>query len=543
MVNARSSIATSLPIAVVVAVTLAGAPTHGQNLDLFVAAERCVACHNGLVTPAGEDISIGSDWRPSMMANAARDPYWQAGVRREILVRPEIADAIQNECSACHMPMTRFAAKAAGLHGGVFAHLPAVRAVDPADRLAVDGVSCAVCHQIGAEGLGERDSFTAGFVVDTATSPGGRTIFGPYEVDSGRQSLMRSAAGFVPEQADHIQSSEMCATCHTLITHALDDDGKVIADFPEQVPYLEWKHSAYASDRKKSCQSCHMPEVEGDAPIAGVLGRPREEVSRHVFRGGNFFMPRIFKRYRGELGVESLPQELETMSARTAAHLASSAAVLKVENVERTRDRLRAEAVIENLAGHKLPSAYPSRRAWIHFTVRDRKGAVVFESGRLEPDGSIVGNDNDADAGRYEPHHAVIESPGQVQIYEPIMAGPEGTVTTVLLTAVQYLKDNRILPDGFEKATAAKEIAVHGKATTDPDFVGGGDRVRFDVAIADAEGPFTVEAELWYQPIGHRWAHNLAQEQAPEIDFFVSAYEALAPQSATLLASDRIITD
>ena len=78
------------------------------------------------------------------------------------------------------------------------------------------------------------------------------------------------------------------------------------------------------------------------------------------------------------------------------------------------------------------------RRAWIHFTVRDHSGEIVFESGRPEPDGSIVGNDNDADPARFEPHHTVIGNADQVQIYEAIMAGPNDAVTTVLLTAVPY---------------------------------------------------------------------------------------------------------
>ena len=78
----KSRIVATVSIAAAVVAMAAGGPALGQDLDLFVTAERCVACHNVLVAPTGEDISIGSDWRSSMMANSARDPYWQAGVRR-----------------------------------------------------------------------------------------------------------------------------------------------------------------------------------------------------------------------------------------------------------------------------------------------------------------------------------------------------------------------------------------------------------------------------------------------------------------------------
>jgi len=60
----------------------AGKKAHA-DLSLFTHSDNCVACHNGLSTPAGEDVSIGATWRSTMMANSARDPYWQAGVCRE----------------------------------------------------------------------------------------------------------------------------------------------------------------------------------------------------------------------------------------------------------------------------------------------------------------------------------------------------------------------------------------------------------------------------------------------------------------------------
>ena len=138
-----------------------------------------MACHNGLVTPSGQDISIGFDWRPTMMANSGRDPYWQAGVRRETIDHPEARAAIEDECSICHMPMARYQAKANGRPGEIFAHLP----FDPdkeGDRFAADGVSCSLCHQITRDRLGTRESFVGGFVVDTKSPRGQRAEYGPY---------------------------------------------------------------------------------------------------------------------------------------------------------------------------------------------------------------------------------------------------------------------------------------------------------------------------------------------------------------------------
>jgi hypothetical protein len=447
------------------------------------------------------------------------------------------SEAIQHECSACHMPMNRYVAKVSGQKAKVFDHLPISRQETHADQLAADGVSCTVCHQIQKDKLGLKESFTAGFVVDTQIPLDQREILGPYEVDDGRKALMQSSSEFIPNQAQHIQSSELCASCHTLYTHALNEKGEVIAELPEQVPYLEWKHSSYPSH--KSCQSCHMPSAESMTHITGVVGKDREDVSRHVFRGGNFFMPKILNRYRDELGVEALTQELETTSLRTAAHLRSSSAQIKLENIHISEGWLQADVCILNQAGHKLPSAYPSRRAWIHFTVTDRFNTIVFESGRIDADGSIQGNDNDSDPEAFEPHYTQIKYPDQVQIYEGILAGPEDKVTTVLLSAVKYIKDNRLLPRGFDKSTAEEDIAVQGLAAQDKNFQESRDTVVYTVQIKGYQGPFHIKAELWYQPIAYRWAHNLKQEDAFEIDRFMSYYNAFSDLSGIILAHDK----
>ncbi len=427
-----------------------------------------MACHNDLVTSSGEDVSIGSGWRGSMMANAARDPYWQAAVRREMLDHPPAAAAIENECSTCHMPMAHYRARVKRTDAKLFAHLPVLPTPLAPNRdavLAADGLGCATCHQITDENFGTRASFVGGFVIDRHKPAGQRVIYGPFDVDLGLTRIMQSASAFIPKKGEHIQDSELCASCHTLITHALDENHQAVGELPEQVPYLEWLHSGYANE--KSCQSCHMPIIQDSVEVSSVLGDRRANVNRHSFRGGNFLIPRMLNRFKTELGVNATAAELDASVSRTLDHLKTRAASVRVDRVQVGETGLSAVVTVTNHAGHKLPTAYPSRRVWLHVTITDHHGDIVFESGELNPDGSIAGNDNDIGEGAFELHYRTITGPDQVQVYEAIMVDPKGTVTTGLTSGIRYVKDNRILPKGFDKQTADSEIAVHGRASED----------------------------------------------------------------------------
>lgn len=507
---------------------------HADPNVLFKTSGNCMPCHNGLVTPSGEDVSIGANWRASMMANSARDPYWQAGVRRETIDHPSAAADIQDECSICHMPMARAMAHASARQGQVFAHLPVNEHSDDEDLLAHDGVSCSMCHQISSEKLGTPESFVGGFVLAGKQSTP-RPIFGPFDVEKGLTTIMRSSAQFQPTHGDHIRESELCATCHTLITKALNPQGQVIGRLPEQMMYLEWKHSAFQAE-KRSCQSCHMPAVEQEMPIASVLGQPRQGLARHVFVGGNFFMLRLLSRYRLELGVAAPTADLDASAFRTVRNLQAETATVSVDRAEMAGGRLELDLAVQNLTGHKLPTAYPARRAWLHVTVRDRNGRQVFESGAIAPSGLIEGNDNDADATKFEPHYTEIRQTDQVQIYESIMGDPAGVPTTGLLTAVRYLKDNRLLPRGFDKGTAEPDIQVVGGATEDADFMGGADRVRYSIDVSGGEGPLQIAVELRFQPIGFRWAQNLKPYDAAETRRFVGYYDSMSSGASETLA-------
>jgi len=525
--------AVSVATALIAVAPNARSANKPSSKPAFQTSDRCLACHNGITAPSGKDVSIGFAWRSSVMANSSRDPYWQASVRRESIDHAGSRAQIEDECSICHMPIVRYEAKESGRTGEVFSHLP-FNSEKKDNAQSEDGVSCSVCHQISKEKLGTRESFNGGFVVaqpQTTVHP----EYGPFAIERGQQRIMQtSSAGFLPEQAAHMRDSALCATCHTLYTAALGKDGKQIGALPEQMPYQEWLHSNYA--QKQSCQSCHMPLVGEDAPIAKVLGIDRPGVRQHIFVGGNFFLQRLLNQYRADLSVTALPHELSVASQGTIDFLQSQAARITIRDIEVSSGNFDLNVLVENLTGHKLPTAYPSRRAWLHIILRDRDGKAVFESGGLNPDGSIRGNDNDADPAKFEPHYSRITSPDQVEIFEPILKDEAGHITTGLLSAVGYLKDNRILPAGFNKRTADADIAVAGDALEDPNFTDAGALIRYSVALGNAQGPFHVEAELWYQPIGFRWAHNLAHYNAAEPQRFVNYYDSMSSSTAVVLA-------
>ena len=136
-----------------------------------------------------------------------------------------------------------------------------------------------------------------------------------------------------------------------------------------------------------------MPEVQEAVAITALYGKPRVGMHRHEFVGGNFFMQRILNAHRDDLGVAALPSELSVAADRAVNFLQTQSARVSIRNLQTTASGLSVDVLVENLTGHKLPTAYPSRRAWLHVVLRDRNGRLVFESGALNPDGSIAGNE------------------------------------------------------------------------------------------------------------------------------------------------------
>ena len=248
-------------------------------------------------------------------------------------------------------------------------------------------------------------------------------------------------------------------------------------------------------------------------------------------------MLRLLNRFRADLGVAASAAELEATARATVRQLQQDTATVSLSEPRVDGNRLAFDVGVTNLTGHKFPTGYPSRRTWLHVTVRDARGGVVFESGAIRRQRLDRRQ-------RQRPRPRRPTSPTTTRSHRPtrcrstsrFSATRSGKPTTGLLTATQYLKDNRLLPRGFDKATAPAEIAVAGGARQDADFGSGGDRVRYRVPVTGA-GPYRVEVELRYQSIGYRWASNLESVKADEPVRFVQYYQATVQGSSVVVAS------
>ena len=212
---------------------------------LFATSDQCLACHNGMTTPSGEDVSIGFAWRGSMMANSARDPYWQAAVRRETIDYPAAAAAIEDECAACHMPMARFQAHVAGRQLEVFSRLGGGPRAAAAIRSRWTG--CRARSATSFRTAVRGSSTTA----NSRSTPPARGASGWCSAPT--TSRRRARASCIRRRGSsrrarpiwNSRSSARPATRCTRRRSAGARRDKPAARFPEQVPYLEWRASAY----------------------------------------------------------------------------------------------------------------------------------------------------------------------------------------------------------------------------------------------------------------------------------------------------------
>ncbi|MGF1546044.1 MAG: hypothetical protein ACFCUG_01805 [Thiotrichales bacterium] len=469
-----------------------------------------------------------------MMAHSFNDPYFQAVLETESMDEfPTLAGLIEDRCLTCHAPMGRENAFKSNtrLDGdGFYRHAQAL--LDPSGR---EGVSCTLCHQIAATELNPQgnavvgeQSFSGQYKIGAA-----RLVYGPY--DGVNQRPMQAQVNNTPRYGHQVTVSSHCASCHTVHTPVMDVNtgGPVLPprEFLEQAPYQEWENSVYGrgtdNAQPQSCQNCHMPTPENYA--TAIVARPPDQVERtpffrHRFIGGNTYALELLEHYRGVLGIQasSSAAGFAAKGAATRAFLRDEAAALTLPHIAVVASELEIDVEILNRTGHKLPSAYPSRRVWLHLRASDGDGRIIFESGAPNARGELS---IDSAATRlqcfakikptgfdhrmcFEPHRDWITDPAQVAVYEAVLGDTNGTITHTLLYADRYLKDNRIPPRGFHAANAIAGTEIVLGEVTDADFNAedaqggsGSDRVHYRIPLGAARGPFQVTVRLLYQSV------------------------------------------
>jgi len=485
--------------------------------EVFATGDGCAMCHSAssrstaMRSAIGEDVSPHALWQASVMANSFRDPYWRAQVAKEVAADPDRGEEVQALCLRCHAPMLHHSRRLAGQG-------PIAVAAAAGDALAQDGVSCTVCHQVQAEGLGTEATFAGKPRIDK-----GRHIFGPYPEPVAQPMLQ--LAGYRVQHGAHVQTSALCGSCHTLHT------GHTGERFPEQTPYLEWRNSDYddeagATATSRTCQQCHMADL-GRARIARNPGGGdflipvREPYRSHSFVGGNAFLLELLAANRDSLGVTAPAAALRQNAVASRRLLAEATVSITIGELQRRDGALHFAVRVDNLTGHKFPTGYPSRRAWLHVQVR-AGNRVVFDSGGWTKDGRLA---DVADELRHE-HHTRVTAREQVVVWELIAADVAGEPTTHLTRMHRRAKDTRLLPKGWRHdGPHATETAPVGIGA-DVDFTAGGDSVDFEIPLAADAPAVSVVAWVRYQTIPPHWVDAVRGVDADECRTFVQLYDA-----------------
>lgn len=520
-----------------------GLPLPQNSNNYFSASGTCYGCHGpdpvnnyAGVDEDGNDVNVMDAWRSTMMANSAHDPFWRAKVSHETTVNPGHKAELEDKCTSCHAPMGRYSS---------FYHDGGLYSIDSLEQspLALDGVSCLPCHMQSADSIGLH--FSGKLLFDT-----NNVAYGPYDNVFG--APMENFVGYAPEYGAHINNAGLCAGCHTLLTETADLEGNLTGDhFVEQATYHEWVNSIYDTDANPeggvTCQGCHVPRIDDAVVISAnyLFLQGKSPFGLHHFAGANSFMLELLKNNIDELGLTASSVQFDSTIARTDRMLKQNSLLLETSVAARDADTAFIDVRLTNLAGHKFPSGYPSRRAFIELAVTNEAGDTLFRSGGWDPSYEVMGHDAE-----WEPHHDVVRQEGQAQIYEMVMGDVNGDKTTVLERAKDPLKDNRLAPIGFLTSHASYDtMLIAGVPASDTDFNHGPggeegtgtDITHYHVAMDGYTGLIRIRAKVWYQSSPPRWMEEMFEHNTEEIDRFRTMFEAA--DGTPVLVKEAEITD
>lgn len=518
-------------------------------------AWSCTSCHSNYLEP--DDAEPYDAWIQSMMAQAVRDPIWQAAVT----IANQDAAGAGETCIRCHAPNAWVMGRSTG--GDLDALLPE----------DYEGINCNFCHRLVdpvlSGGSAPEDVAIIGDLqmagLDFSQPGQGRFVLDPDDARRGPffdvPYNFHNPVPIIP--SNFHRKSELCASCHDVSTptYTRQPDGTYAPNmldaahptgdpydmFPEQRTYSEWLYSAFADggvvfpDGRfggnltailpnavpvSTCQDCHMP----DAFTGGCVfweQEPffaREDMPRHDLHGANTWVQGAVLDEYGEFESGLTEDAVQSARAKAIAMLEAASDTELVQVGEELSVR------VINQSGHKLPTGYPEgRRMWLNVRFLDDADNPVAEHGAYDLGTATL------DEQSTKVYHA---EQGLDAAAAALTGLPEGTKFHLALSNKVYY-DNRIPPIGWTNA----EYEASGAAPVGVTYADGQhwDDTLFPIPPCATK----AEVTLYYQTTSRAYAEFLRDTVSdPMNDRGQNAYDRwVARGKSEPVAMDVVVID
>lgn len=343
----------------------------GGFLDpsIFPNAAYCGHCHQ----------QAFREWRQSLHSNSFRTPFYTKSV--DILVQTKGVEYARY-CDSCHNPI-------AVLSGAIDPKSTVDRSFDS------DGLTCTTCHSIqSVEPKLGNGSYVMGVPAVMVDEKGNR-IPG---VQPDAEILAHLDRHFKAVMQDFYRQPEFCSACHKASLPPELNGYKWLRSF---TPYDEWQDSMFSHENPltfyqagyASCQDCHMKRERTSQQYSGAKGGG---FPSHRWLAGNTAVPFnygyeeqldktiAFLKSSNYIGIDLFCLKAAG-NAQMPAPIGSAPVNLSPGEV------VQAYVVIQNKGiGHSfIPELRDLYEAWVRFSVKDAGGNTIYESGSLEPDGTL----------------------------------------------------------------------------------------------------------------------------------------------------------
>lgn len=487
-------------------------PLQSGNLEH---PDKCDNCHGGY----NEAVEPAFNWRGSMMAQAARDPFFYACMAVANQDAPDVGDL----CIRCHSPAGWLEGRSLPTDGS---------ALNNNDR---EGVQCDFCHKLVKPTPldvnpypGDADYFSGTYPDDQAylallSQIPSTSANGMYVADGNnpkRGPFLDAAARHQVYYSPFHREAALCGTCHDVSnpvyrrvsgqkyepnawqTPPPSDDPYTM--FPVERTYSEWLMSDYANGGVEApqfagnkadgivstCQDCHMQDVNGHG--CNKRGAPsRPDLPLHDMTGGNTTVPTwVAAIWPNEVNTTALDAAVQR-----ATGMLQKAATVDVSHVA-AGGGYDVTVRVTNETGHKLPSGYPEgRRIWLNVQVYDTGGILIDEFGHYDFETGVLEHDTKI----YE-----IEPGFSYRLAETL--GDTADVSFHFVLNDTIWSDNRIPPRGFTNANFEM-------IQSPPVGYTYGDGQHWDETVYNVAGEAAlVVATLYYQTTSKEYVEFLRDE-------------------------------